>query len=137
LRYNNLEGNNETYYSKIYDPKSKTVVQTDSRSFYYESIRSRGEFIKRVLLDEPLSEYSCGTRFSTNDKFYETFSRKIQQLIEAGIVQNIVDKKKKFLDPKYYEKPIMIHKEYLETTYANSFENGPSVLTMDTLEFGS
>jgi hypothetical protein len=30
----------------------------------------------------------------------------------------------------------MIHKEYLETTYANSFENGPQVLTVETLEFG-
>jgi hypothetical protein len=92
--------------------------------------------MKRVLADDPLNEYCCGMRFPTNHKLYENFNKVIQKLHEAGIINHMIDKYKKYLDPKYYEKPVKIHKQYLETTYSNSFENGPQVLTLSDLEFG-
>jgi hypothetical protein len=119
----------------LFRPKSRTSFYADTRSFYFESIRSRGEFMKRVL-DETFNEYSCGMRFPPNDKLYESFNRKIQQLHEAGITNHIIESYKKYLDPKYYQKPVMTHKKYLETTHKNSFEDGPQVLTVKNLEFG-
>jgi hypothetical protein len=53
-------------------------------------------------------------------------------------MNHYMDEYKKYFDPKFYEKPLKIHKKYLETTWRKSFmaDNEPKVLTLSDLEFG-
>jgi hypothetical protein len=76
------------------------------------TIRTRGELNKRFIV-EPIQKQFCGVEFPRNHKFYETFNRKIQQLIEAGITEMLRKKYAKWTDPKYYERPRLTHKKYL------------------------
>jgi hypothetical protein len=126
----------EYLYQKLYVPSSKFAFIVDSRSFHRASFHTRGAFRERIHHDAQLTEITCGMRFQANDKLYVSFNKVIQKLNEAGIINHLIDKYEKYLDPKYYEKPVMAHKQYLKTTYSNSFEDGPQVLTLSDLEFG-
>jgi hypothetical protein len=134
----NVTKNFEKAYSKLYN-QTNVAVLVNSMNFYQDSIASRGELLKRVFKEDDESIFppcSCGMSFPTNDKLYESFNRKIQQLHEAGIIKKIIDENNKFLDPKFYEKPLMTHKEYMETTWRKSFVDEPQILTWEDLEFG-
>jgi hypothetical protein len=124
-------------YPHLYN-QSNVAVLVNSMSYYRDSIATRGELLKRILKEDDhlIHNTVCGLKFPTNDKLYDSFNRKIQQLHEAGIIKKIMDENKKFLDPKFYEKPLMTHKEYLETTWRKSFVDEPQVLTLKDLEFG-
>jgi hypothetical protein len=100
--------------------------------------RTRGEIHKR-LFSEPYQEQFCGVNFPRNHKLYPNVNHKITQLFEAGITQKYIkDNAEYLLNPKRYEKPILLHKKYLETTWRKSFisEKEPKVLSMKDLEFG-
>jgi hypothetical protein len=77
---------------------------------------SKGEIHKR-LLAEPYQEQFCGVEFPRNHKFYPNFNHKITQLFEAGITEKYrQDNIGNVLNPKYYGKPILPNKKYMETT---------------------
>jgi hypothetical protein len=98
--------------------------------------QSRGEIHKR-LLSEPYQEQFCGVKFPRNHRLYPNFNNKITQLFEAGITEKYIkDITENVLNPKRYEKPVLLHKKYLETTWRKSFIDEPKVLTMKDLEFG-
>jgi hypothetical protein len=129
--------------SKIYDLSSRTAMAF--RNFDLKSLArtTRGEISKR-LLKEPLQKRSCGIVFPRNHKLYEEFNRKIQQFIEAGIIDIHNFRQNQQIHPKYYEKPIQLqkkgggktlHKKYLETTYKKSFYDGPKDLSWNDLKF--
>jgi hypothetical protein len=97
---------------------------------------TRGEINKR-LLSEPYQEQFCGVKFPRNHRLYPNFNHKITQLYEAGIIEKYIkDHTENVLNPKWYEKPKLPHKKYLETTWRKSFIDEPKVLTMKDLEFG-
>jgi hypothetical protein len=106
-----------------------------SRGFFVPIIKSRGELFKRFV-GEPIQEQTCGVEFPRNHKLYKHFNSKITQLIEAGITEKYRKTHLEHLNPKYYEKPRLIHKTYLETTWRKSFIDEPKILTMKNLEFG-
>jgi hypothetical protein len=88
-------------------------------------IYSRGELSKRIVA-EPIQEQFCGIFFTRNHKLYAPFNRKIVQLIEAGITEKYrADIYAERMNPKYYEKPRLAHKKYLETTWRKSFIDEP------------
>jgi hypothetical protein len=124
---------------KILDPSQKKMLFTNSRYILLESKITRGEIIKRIV-PEPNGPGSknqfCGLAFPKNNKLYKHFNRKIIQLFEAGITGMYREKYEAFLNPKYYEKPRLPHKKYLETTWRKSYIDDPKVLTMEDLEFG-
>jgi hypothetical protein len=104
---------------KLHDPASKISVQINSARHIMpiDLVRkTRGEFQKRVM-KEPFREMFCGMGFSRNHKLFDEFNRRIIQLFEAGIIGHFRDEYKDFFDPKFYEKPRLIHKKYLETTW--------------------
>jgi hypothetical protein len=121
---------------KLFDPKFKGAyrVQNDIDRFKYAE-ESRGEFNKRII-KEPLHQSLQGFDFPRNHKFFENFDKKLKQLFEAGIIQHYRESLTELANPKRYEKPIKIHKEYLETTWKKNFVDGPKVLTWNDLEFG-
>jgi hypothetical protein len=124
-------------YNSIYKSSNVSFL-SDSLQLYRLAIISRGELLNRILKQDEsqITVYSCGMKFSANDKLYDSFNRRIQQLHEAGIIKHIMDKYEKFLDAKFYQKPIMTHKKYLETTWRKSFIDEPKVLTFKDLKFG-
>jgi hypothetical protein len=125
----------EAEKEKIFNPQFKGVIDIRSRKLLETVNYTRGEILKR-LLKTPIKEMICGLEFPRNHRFYESFNRKIQQLFESGTINHYMDENKKYFDTKFYEKPLKIHKKYLETSYKKSFEDGPKVLTMKDLEFG-
>jgi hypothetical protein len=106
-----------------------------ARLRYVPLKRSRAELFKRII-GEPIQEQFCGVEFPRNHKLYKNFSRKITQLIEAGITKKYRKTNLIYSNPKYYEKPRMPHKKYLETTWRKSFIDEPKILIMKDLEFG-
>jgi hypothetical protein len=126
----------EAARNHIFDPTQRKVLFARSRLLYGFMEASRGEFKKR-LIAEPIQERFCGVSFPRNHKFYEPFNRKITQLIKAGITEKYIkDNIGTVIDPKYYEKPRLAHKKYLETTWRKSFIDEPKVLSMKDLKFG-
>jgi hypothetical protein len=119
----------------ISNENEKKIVITSSRALHYFIFLSGGEFQKRII-DEPMQETFCGVDFPRNHKFYENFNRKITQLYEAGITERYSKHYYHLLDLKYYERPRLIHKKYLETTWRKSFIKEPKILSMRDLEFG-
>jgi hypothetical protein len=126
---------NEVRANLIHQSKSKLVLFMKSRALTFSLRHSRGELSKRIM-SKPYQEQFCGIDFPRNHKLYTNFNRKIQQLIESGITEKYKNEHKKIFDPKFYEKPRLPHKKYLETTWRKSFINEPKVLTMKDLEFG-
>jgi hypothetical protein len=51
-------------------------------------------------------------------------------------MKHYLDENDKNLNKNIYERPILVHKQYLETTWKNSFINGPKVLTWKDLQAG-
>jgi hypothetical protein len=119
----------------IYESSQRKGIFVKTRHLYQIVIKSRGQFYKRILT-EPIQNQFCAVDFERNHKFYENFSHKIQQLFEAGITDMYKKKHERFYNSKYYEKPQLTHKKYLETTWRKSFNDEPKVLTMKDLEFG-
>jgi hypothetical protein len=136
-------GRDQEYFSnqrkslvtKLDDSSFRVGIHIRLREAHQFAKLTRGEFQNRFI-DDSFNEVFCSLKFSRYHKFYHSFNKAIKQLHTAGITEHFIDKWKKYLQPKFYEKPIMLHKKYLETTYKNSFEDGPKVLSLRDLEFG-
>lgn len=122
-------------YNKIHDPTFKGAVQVHPNLKQFYANYSRGELLKR-LLKEPFISESCGMEMPRNNKMFEAFDLKTQQLFVAGIIDFYVAVNNEFLDPNYYLKPKLLTRKYLETVYVKSFPTGPQVLTLEHLEAG-
>jgi hypothetical protein len=123
-------------YNKVHDQSFRGGIHIISRFLAGLSEGSRGEIMRR-LMKNPFMVQPCGMEFLPNDKFYDHFNNKIQQMISGGILQHLIAAYDKFLDPKFYESPQLMTKEYLNEIYPKSFPpEGRKVLTMGQLESG-
>lgn len=83
-------------------------------------IESQGKLLERIV-NERLWVDMTGMSFKANDKFYETFNRKFQQMFTAGLIDHFKAYNKEKMNPKLY---------------AHLNAGGPQVLTMEHLEAG-
>jgi hypothetical protein len=104
----------------------------DMYSFVY---RTNGEILNR-LMKEPFMTEMCSMEVERNNKFYGILNRKVQQFIDGGIIDHNMVEFEKWYDPKYYQRPLLYTKEYLENGHRHFNPHAPKVLTMDQLEAG-
>lgn len=105
---------------KIYHLTFKGCVHVPAEVLSLHVIISKGKLLKRVLKQRVGFEMR-GLGFSRNDKFFEIFDRKFQQLFTAGLIDQSADFWFTFMNPKRYE---------------HFYVHEPEVLTMKDLEAG-
>lgn len=69
-------------------------------------------------------------------QLYDIFYHNTMLLLEGGIIQHWMDETKELMNPKYYQKPLLMTKEYLHEIYPKTHPEGPQILTLDHLEAG-
>lgn len=125
----------EVMYNLIFDPSFKGAVHLNSISKISYAFWTRGEILKRII-KEPFITESCGMAMLHNNKLFDAFDLKTQQLVAAGIIDYHANVFENRFNPNFYKKPKLLTRQYLETVYIKSFPEGPQILTWEHLEAG-
>lgn len=110
----------EKYFNLLYDPKFEGCNYYTTNTLCFLSNVSRGQILDRVI-DERFQLQMSGMIFPFNNRFFNIFGRRSQQMFEAGMIErytspyfDLLKKKKRKFSP----------------------QTGPQVLTMQHLEAG-
>lgn len=125
----------EVMYNHIFDPSFKGAIHLNSFSKTSYAFWTRGEILKRII-KEPFITESCGMEMLHNNKLFDAFDMKTQQLVAAGIIGHHINVFENVFNPNYYKKPKLLTRQYLEIVYIKSFPEGPHILTWEHLEAG-
>lgn len=104
----------------IYDPTFKGALNLILGGQIRFINESNGLFQRRLLKEIILTD-RCGICFPIHHRLFTIFNRKIQQLIEGGIVDLLKEEALKYLNPNRYK---------------HLFTQEPEVLSMRHLEAG-
>lgn len=107
-------------HKKIYDPKFKGTVQLHSEFLYYHVGISKGKLLDRIL-KQRLYLMMSGLLFPVNHKLFESFDKKLQQLMTGGIIDHYREFYQEYSSPK---------------RYAHLYPVKPKVLSLQVLEAG-
>jgi hypothetical protein len=130
---------NVTLYEKardtqLHDPLFKGGLFLSHLDLKEQAILSNGQILKLLLAETQLE--LCGLTVDYDSQLFDHFNNKTLYLLEAGIIQHWIDQTKKFLDPKYYQRPLLLTKEYLHEIYPKTHPEGAQILTVEQLEAG-
>jgi hypothetical protein len=120
---------------KLYDPSFKGGVELDLLDLRAQAKLSNGAILTLLHNKEKLyKEELCGISAEYDEPFSDLLNVKTMRLFEAGIIQHWMDESKKFLDFNYYQRPLMLTKEYLHQIYPQTHPEGPQKLNLYGLE---
>jgi hypothetical protein len=121
---------------KLYDPSFKGGVGLDLLDLRAQAKLSNGAILTLLHTKEKLyKDEHCGMS-SENGRHTDLLNNVTIRLFEAGIIQHWMDESKKFLDFNYYQRPLMLTKEYLHQIYPKTHPEGPQELDLFGLEAG-
>lgn len=108
-------------HKKIYDPNFKGTVQVHSEFLYFHVGVSKGKLLHRIL-KERLYLMMSGMMFPINHKLFESFDKKLQQLMTGGIIDHYREYYHEYSSPKRYDylypvKPKVLSLQLLEAGF--------------------
>jgi hypothetical protein len=124
---------------KIYDPSFRGGVGFSHLELKEQAKMSNGAILK-ILLKSFFREETCGLQIrsdiGTYSDLFDVYDNVTRKLFEAGIIQHWLAETDKYLDPRYYEKPLLLTKVYLHEIYPKTHHKGAQILTVEDLEAG-
>lgn len=89
-----------SFWNNIFDPDSHRGFRLNIAQTHYFSVKSKGLVTRR--LKEKLFVEITGLRFPPNDKLFEIFDNKFQQLFQAGFIDKYAPYEPGAFDPKRF-----------------------------------